>query len=136
MSCKGLWFCQQMRGLWVLFWIFSLHYHDFKFFLLLTVILFFSQYFYSLFKHCCKPFFVSDIRTRSSAKRRWLRESFKMLGSWHWSWSKMSLISLLKRLKSIGLRLHPCFSPVLDGKCVMPLGRCILSLLFTYIHIF
>ena len=103
-------------------------------FLLLTVILFFSQYFCSLFKHCCKPFFVSDIRTRSSAQRRWLRESFKMLNGWHWSLSKMSPISLIKRLKSIGLKLHPYFSPVLDvKKCVVALGRHILSLLFVYI---
>ena len=103
-------------------------------FLLLTVILFFSQYFCSLFKHCCKPFFVSDIRTRSSAQRRWLRESFKMLDGWRWSLSKISPISLIKRLKSIGFKLRPYFSPVLDvKKCVVALGRHILSLLFVYI---
>ena len=91
----------------------------------LTVRFHFSQYCLSLSMHLCKP--VSDKRTKSSAKSRWLKCLFSRL-TWSHSLPNPNFRSSINRLNNNGDRLQPCFNPslVTIGSIRVPLSliRC------------
>ena len=48
--------------------------------------------------------------------------------------TKMSLISLINKLKRVGLRLHPCLNPIVVGSAgVKPFCSCTLDFLLLHI---
>ena len=57
--------------------------------------------------------------TMSSAYRKQLMLVLFKVGGSQLSESKMSGISFINKLKSVGLRLHPCFTPVVDLKYII-----------------
>ena len=73
------------------------------------------QYKLSLSKHLCKPLDDSEIRTKSSAyKRQDILLSFNWVGSQ--LSSKINGKSLIYKENSVGVTIHPCFTPTLEWK--------------------
>ena len=87
-----------------LFWVFFV----------LTLSFHSSQYVCKFFKQFWRPNLFSDTRIRLSAYNRLFTRMSASWAGWQEISSKM-LISLINKLKRIGLRLHLCLSPIVVG---------------------